>query len=222
METLINDSWCWLCISMGLLLLTTFIMMRQSRQFYTMDVVIRKFSILDLEFPGSEKEIPDIIKGVYKLPEAQRKSTLSALRGQLWVDFLFMPAAYGSIFLVCIKVAEKMNPAGTSLFTWLAWLQLLPWLCDIIENIYLLRKTHPNVPASTKAIHKAYQWLEIAKWGISQIGMVCGLSALLFFWVSGNFDTGSLRYLLIIAGEMGVFVLLQFIPLPVKEAPASI
>ena len=217
MDTLIHDAWSWLCLSIGVMLLTTFIMRRQSRQFFTMDVVIRKFSILDLEFPGSPKEIPDIIKGVYALPAAQQKRTLSALRGQLWVDFLFMPAAYGSIFLVCIKVAEKMNPAGTSLFTWLAWLQLLPWLCDIIENIYLLRKTYPAVPPSSQAVHKAYQWLEIVKWGISQVGMVCGLSALLFFWLSGDFEVASLHYLLIIVGETAVFIALQFIPQPGKE-----
>jgi hypothetical protein len=214
METLINDAWYWLCISMGGLLLTSYIMMRQSRQFYTMDVVMRRFSILDFEFPASPNEIPAIIKGVYALPVVQQAKTLSALRGQLWVDFLFMPAAYGSIFLVCIKVAEKMNPAGTSLFTWLAWLQLLPWLCDIVENIYLLRKTQPNVPASTKTVHKAYQWLEITKWGIASLGMVCGLSALLFFWVTGDFDQTSLRYLLILAAETGVFIGLQFIPAP--------
>jgi hypothetical protein len=217
MEILINDAWGWLCISMGLLLITIFIMMRQSRQFYTMDVVMRRFSILDLQFPGSPNEIPAIIKGVYALPVVQQAKTLSALRGQLWVDFLFMPAAYGSIFLVCIKVAEKMNPAGTSLFTWLAWLQLLPWLCDVAENIYLLRKTAPNVPASTKTVHKAYQWLEITKWGISSIGMVCGLSALLFFWVTGDFDSASLHYLLILVAEAGVFVGLQFIPPPTKS-----
>lgn len=217
METLINNAWCWLCISMGLLLITVFIMMRQARQFYTMDVVMRRFSILDLEFPGSPNEIPAIIKGVYALPVVQQAKTLAALRGQLWVDFLFMPAAYGSIFLVCIKVAEKMNPAGTSLFTWLAWLQLLPWLCDVVENIYLLRKTAPNVPASTKMVHKVYQWLEITKWGISSIGMVCGLSALLFFWVTGDFDPASLHYLLILVAEAGVFVGLQFIPSPAKS-----
>ncbi|HEY9259369.1 hypothetical protein [Chitinophaga sp.] len=217
METLINDAWYWLCISMGVLLLTTFIMMRQSRQFFTMDVVMRRFSILDLEFPGTPAEIPGIIKGVYALPVVQQAKTLLALRGQLWMDFLFMPAAYGSIFLVCIKVAEKMNPAGTALFTWLAWLQLLPWLCDIIENIYLLRKTYPNVPASTKTVHKMYQWLEITKWGVASIGMVCGLSALLFFWVTGDFASGSLRYLLIMAAEAGVFIGLQFIPAPAKS-----
>jgi hypothetical protein len=221
METLLNNAWCWLCISMGLLVVTGYIMSIQSRQFFTMDVVIRPFSILDLEFPGSPQEIPAIIKGVYALPSGQRSTTLAALRGQLWVDFLFMPAAYGSIFLICIKVAEKMNPAGTTLFTWLAWLQLLPWLCDFIENIYLLRKTYPNVPASTKRGHTAYQWMEITKWSISLIGMVCGVSALLFFWVSGDFEVRSLHYLLIIVGEIGVFIGLQLIPKP-AAAPSPI
>ncbi|MBO9731564.1 MAG: hypothetical protein J7623_23185 [Chitinophaga sp.] len=212
METISDNAWCWLCMSMAVLLVTTFIMMQQTRQFFTLDVVVRHFSILDLEFPGSPNEIPNLVKGIYALPLEQQTKTLLALRGQLWVDFLFMPAVYGSIFLICFKVAEKMNPAGVVLFSWLAWLQLIPWLCDIIENIYLLRKIHPNVPASTKAVHKAYQWLEITKWGLSSIAAVCGLSALLFFWITGDFDAGSLHYLIILVVEIGVFIGVQLIP----------
>ncbi|NLR57588.1 hypothetical protein HGH93_05730 [Chitinophaga polysaccharea] len=209
MTILLTDAWCWLCISMAIFLLTAFIMGRQSRYFYTMDVVPRQFSIMDLELPSCQKEMVNLIKGIYAMPPANRQLTLRALRGQLWVDFLFMPAAYGSIFLVCMKVASKMNPAGMVLFHILAWLQLLCWLCDIIENIYLLQKIGPNISESTKMVHRAYQALEMIKWGFSLLGIVCGLSALLFFWVTGNFDVSSLHYLLIIVGEIVIFMVLQ-------------
>lgn len=216
----LTDAWYWLCISMAIFLLTAFIMRRQSRYFYTMDVVPRQFSITDLQLPSCQKELVNLIKGIYTMPAANRQQTLRALRGQLWVDFLFMPAAYGSIFLVCMKVASKMNPAGTLLFAILAWLQLLCWLCDIIENIYLLQKIGPNVSESTKTVHRAYQFLEIFKWGFSLLATVCGLSALLFFWVTGNFAVSSLHYLLIIVGEIVIFMALQ--KLPTREpSPAT-
>ncbi|NLR78124.1 hypothetical protein [Chitinophaga eiseniae] len=220
MSILLTDAWYWLCISMAIFLLTAFIMGRQSRYFYTMDVVPRQFSITDLQLPSCQKELVNLIKGIYTMPAANRQQTLRALRGQLWVDFLFMPAAYGSIFLVCMKVASKMNPAGTLLFSILAWLQLLCWLCDIVENIYLLQKISPNVSESTKTVHRAYQLLEIIKWGFSLLATVCGLSALLFFWVTGNFAVSSLHYLLIIVGEIVVFIALQ--KLPTREpSPAT-
>lgn len=212
MEIMITDGWCWLCITVGVMLLTAFIMGLQGRQFYTMGVVMRTFSILDLEFPSSPKDIPSLVKGIYALPAPQRQRTLTALRGQLWLDFLFMPAAYGSIFLLCMEVAGKMNETGQVFFTWLAWLQIVPWLCDIVENIYLLRKTRPEIECSTTAVHKAYQVMEAFKWGILLIGLVCALSSLLFFWLTGDYMVGSLHYLLVLAGEVAVFIGLQFVP----------
>lgn len=212
MEMMITNGWYWLCITVAVTLLTAFIMSLQGKQFFTMGVVMRTFSILDLEFPSSSKDIPSVIKGIYALPAPQQQQTLQALRGQLWLDFLFMPAAYGSIFLLCMEVAGKMNEAGQVLFVWLAWLQAVPWLFDIIENIYLLRKMRPDIACSSNAVHKAYQVMEAFKWGISLTGFVFALSSLLFFWLTGNYAVASLRYLLILAGEAAVFAGLQFIP----------
>ncbi|SKD09207.1 hypothetical protein SAMN05660461_5090 [Chitinophaga ginsengisegetis] len=211
MEPVIANAWCWLCFSAALLLLTAFIMLRQARHFYLLDVVVRKFSIIDLQFPASSKEIPELIKGIYALPAPQRSRTLSALRGQLWVDFLFMPALYGSIFLLCIQVADKMTPAGEIFFECLAWLQLIAWLFDAMENGYLLNKIKPDVTPSTPEVHKAYQQMVFAKWILLLTGIVCALSALLFFWVSGKYETRSLHYLLILVGEGIVFVIAEVI-----------
>ncbi|SEW51676.1 hypothetical protein [Chitinophaga arvensicola] len=214
MEPIISNAWSWLCISMALVLLTSFIMFRQAREFYILDIVVRKFSILDLQFPASRKEIPHLIRCMYALPAPQQQRTLSALRGQLWVDFLFMPAAYGSIFLMCIQVAAKMNFAGEIFFECLAWLQLIAWFFDAMENTYLLRKIHPDPVCSSVEVHRAYQQMVFAKWILASTGLVCALSALLFFWVSGKYETGSLHYLLILVGEVVVFVALQLLTRP--------
>jgi len=211
MELIISNAWGWLCFSMAVVLLTSFIMLRQSREFYILDVVVRKFSMLDLQFPASPKEIPHLIKCIYALPSPQQERTLAALRGQLRTDFIFMPAAYGSIFLICIQVAGKMNPAGEIFFECLAWLQLIAWLFDAMENSYLLHKIHPGALPSSMEVHRAYQQMVFAKWILALTGAVCALSALLFFWVSGKYETRSLCYLLILVGEVVMFVGLQLI-----------
>lgn len=211
MGLIISNAWCWLCFSVALLLVTAFIMLRQARQFYLFDVVVRKFSIIDLQFPASCKEIPELIKGIYALPAPQQLRTLSALRGQLWVDFLFMPALYGSIFLLCVQVANKMTPAGEIFFECLAWLQLIAWLFDAMENSYLLGKIRPDVTPSTKEVHRAYQQMVFAKWILLLTGIVCSFSALLFFWVSGKYEVHSLYYLLVLVGELLLFGIAQVI-----------
>jgi hypothetical protein len=202
-------SWTWFCIALGLSAITTIIMSRQAKHFFTLDVVERHFSILDLEFAATAKEIVHIIKGIYALPQPQSSQTIKALKGQLIVDFLFMPGIYGTVFLGCMHVSCKMTTNwGQASFVALAWLQLIPWLCDIIENIYLLNKIKPTVLPSTDSIHVAYQRMEIVKWGLSLTGGVCSIAALLFFWVSGKYVAVSLYYLLIIIGEVLLFFIL--------------
>jgi hypothetical protein len=220
MQVVIINPWNWLCISMAITLFTSFLMHLQSAQFYTNDVLIRKFSILDMQFPATARELPNLINGIYLLPAPQQQKTLRALRGQLWLDFLFMPAFYGSIFLLCMQVAGKMEASGRIFFAVLAWLQFVPWICDIIEGIYLLGKIHPNVPPSTPRIHRAYQLLEVCKWGTFLTATVCALSALLFFWLTGRYETASLQYLLILTGEIVLFGVVVYLASLREGAPA--
>ena len=79
-----------------------------------------------------------------------------------------------------------MTSFGHSLFATLAWLQLIPFLCDIIENIYLLNKLKPGSPVSAPAIHTGYLALEVLKWGLSLTGTICGISAMFYFWIIGQ------------------------------------
>ena len=207
MSFLITHGWIWFCIAFSVMLTTMFIMNFQSKKFYTQDVVLRKFSIIDLQFPASAQELVNIIKGIYDLPGGQTQRTLRSLRGQLYVDFLFMPAVYIGIFLLCMQVSSKMSSFGHDVFAVLGWLQAIPWICDIIENIYLLNKIRPKPAVSTLSAHKAFGWLEIFKWGIPLVGAVCSVSALFYFWLTGLYSPDSLRYLLIIVGEIIVFMI---------------
>lgn len=205
MSFFITGGWALFCIMFGVTLVTSFIMNRQSRNFYTQDVVLRKFNIMDLQLPASALEIVNLVKGIYALPGEQSQKTLKSLKGQLYIDFIFMPAAYGTIFLICMQVSSKMTAAGHWIFAGLAWLQIVSWLCDIIENIYLLKKIRKDVTPSTPGIQKAYLRLEILKWGVALTGAVCSLFALFYFWLIGYYSKDSLKYLLIVIGEIALF-----------------
>lgn len=202
-------SWAMFCMAFGLMLLLTFIMSLQSLHFYTKDVVVKKFNIMDLELPATATELINLIRGLYKLPELQSKKAVNALKGQLYIDFLFMPCAYGTNFLLCMLVSAKMQLAfGINIFIILAWLQLIPWLCDIIENIYLLRKINPDPALSSPAVHKAYLLMEAFKWGIALTATICAVAAICYFWLTGHYAVHSLYYLLIIGGEIILFLIL--------------
>lgn len=205
----LNFGWMSFCIVFGAMLLFSFLMSFQSKNFYTEHVVIRKFSMLDLEFPASALELVTYVKGIFKLPTGLAKKTLNALRGQLYFDFIFMLALYGSIFILCMKVSMKLTSFGHELFAFLAWLLFIPLLCNIIENIYLLNKIHPEAVVSKPAIHKGYQLLQMGKWVIALTVAVCSLAAIFYFWLVGQYSLGSLYYLLIIAAEIIIFFILR-------------
>src|ERR1700712_1839399 len=95
----INNGWMWFCIAFGAMLLISLIMKMLSRYFYTDDVVIRKFSLMDLELPASKREIVNLVKGIYRLPPQKSIKTVRALKSEIYLYFIFTPLAYGSIFL---------------------------------------------------------------------------------------------------------------------------
>ncbi|MEX6688249.1 hypothetical protein QTN47_12120 [Danxiaibacter flavus] len=205
-------NWQLFCIFFGIMLLISFLMALQGRHFYTKDVVIRKFSIMDLEIPATPLELKNVLAGLYDLPPEQSRKSIGALKGQLYLDFLYMPFAYGCIYIACALISGKMeHDAGKAVFTALAFLQFLPWLFDIIENIYLLSKIKPDVKASSNPVHKAYLAMEAAKWGIALTGAICAIAALCYFWLSGSYASDSVRYFVFIVAEIIIFAaLLKF------------
>ena len=180
------------------------IMGQLSKRFYTNDGTVRSFSVLDLEFAASSTEITSLIKGIYLLPDVVKgRAAVKALKRQLYVDFIFMPAAYGSVFLACHKVGTMLATHwGQAVFAVLAWLQVLPWLCDVLENCYLLGKIVPEPSVTPPKYFKLYQFNELIKWGLSLTGAVCSIAALFYFWLAGHFSPGSLVYLLIVVAEI--------------------
>ena len=165
---------------------------------------------MDLELPATALELVNLIKGIYKLPPGRSKKTVSALKAQLYIDFLFMPCAYGAIFILCMLVSAKMElHAGRMVFITLAYLQAVPWVCDIIENIYLLHKIRPDVTVSTDAAHNSYLRMEYVKWGLALIAAICAIAALCYFWLAGKYDSRSLYYLAVIVAEIILFVILS-------------
>lgn len=208
MQFLNLDAWPIFIACYSVMLIITLIMMVQSRQFYTLDPIRRKFSIMELEVPASPKELANLVRGLYKLPAAEPARSIASLKDQLGLDFLFMPLAYGSIFLLNWRVAHKLQPhAGYYVFMVFAFLQCIPWICDIIENVYLLGKIDRNVQETSAGKHKAYLWMEGIKWGLSLVPTACAFSAVCYFWLTGDYSGGSLKYLLIFIVETLLFLL---------------
>ncbi len=219
-KLIIYDAWMLFVIALGVMLLATLIMSALGKHFYTQDVLLRKFTILDLEFAATGQEIKNIIDGIFALPMLQSAKVIKSLRWHIFIDFfLFMPAAYGSIFILCMKVSEKMGTFGQFFFPLLAWLQILAFVLDGIENIYLLSKLRHDVSMPSKAAHKRFQILELTKWSLALFATICSLSALAFFWVSGMYNTNSLSYLIVIAAEIALFFIINSL-LPKTKQPA--
>lgn len=93
-----ENSWMCFVILVGIALFAFIAMSILARKFRTHYGVTRKFSIMDLEFPSSKRDYQKIINGIYRLPDSVK--ILSALRGNLLVDFLFMPFTVSYLFYV--------------------------------------------------------------------------------------------------------------------------
>ena len=207
MESFESDVWISFVFVFAVALLIAFIMRLLSTFFYTKDVTIRKFNILDLEIAASPQELANLINGLYQLPVAYSRKAIISLKARLYLDFLFMPFVYGSIMLLCLRINLKAHTAiGKNIFETLAELLLVSWLCDIIENVYLLRKIKPNVVPSSKMVHRLYLFMEAVKWGIIFIAVISCFAFIAYYWVTGKFTSGSVEMFYIILIEIIIFL----------------
>lgn len=165
-------------------------MKRFNRHLCTQDGSLREFNVMDLEFPASSKEIPNILRGIYKLPKPETTAAvLKDLRSHLMIDYLFMPAIYGAIFLLCMYVAHRLGefPVEQGIFAALAWLQILAWVLDLIENGLLLSYIRPDLERELPVgRHKFFTRIVWAKWVFALAGLICALMMMLYFWLAGN------------------------------------
>jgi hypothetical protein len=161
-------------------------MMKQAAKFFS-GKRRKKFSMLELQFPSSPAELSSVLSGIDDVPQLPPPGPVEikgALRGQLFVDFLFMPAAYCGIFLLCIISAHRIDGWIGYFFIFAGWLQLVAWILDILENIFLLSKLRKPTPPGDLTFN-TYQWLEGFKWGISLISLFLALGALGYCWLMG-------------------------------------
>jgi hypothetical protein len=194
--------WVYFILCLTVFFITTIWMAQIAKHFYTHSLTRVSFSIFDLEFPISEEVL-------VKLIDRTDSITKKYLRQHLCVDFLFMGATYTGIGLLCYITALKMEYAGRYVFMILAFLQILPWLFDIAENLYLLNKVAHPVVASSDRVFKIFQFIVKAKFVIALLGAVCSIFGLLYFWITGWFQPASLIYLVIIVFEIVVFIFIS-------------
>ena len=192
----VNFWWLFLCC-FTLASITWRLMAKLQKQFYTMGRVRQRFNIFDLQFTATPEELPKLLEGIDRLPnKTETKTSKDALRTQLYIDFLFMVGFYPLIFLLCLKTSVKMEYLGRQIFMLLACLQAIPFLCDILENCYLLTMLNKSKIPSI-LMHRFYQATVVTKWSIASLGIASAISALLYFWITGNYETSSLKFLLI-------------------------
>ncbi len=203
----IDPIWMWFCIASALAFFFSLLMSRASTELMTLDGSLREFTITDLEFPSNNLDIPFIINGVFRLPDpAQQNRVIKALKRILYLDFLFMPAIYTAIFLICMQVAIKLpeNSFGQYLFAAFAWLQAVAWLCDILENLHLLNWAHKELKIA-KPAHQRYVLIVWIKWGIALVGSISALMMLVYFWMKSAYAPSSLWWLGVYVAELVLF-----------------
>ena len=212
MMVLIDNPWFYFCIAFAVMLLATWLMGMQGAYLFTKDPLRRKFSMMEMEFPDNKSDLSYLVRGIYQLPDEAAK-TIKALRIQLLVDYLlFIPATYGGIFILCMATASKLtSTVGIYFFTIVAWGQCLCFALDYIENTYfwiIIGNRDLPVPAGDGTF-KLMEVLEALKWGFSLVGGIGGFSAIVYFWLSGEYVASSLQFIVVFFAEIGAFVLLQ-------------
>lgn len=213
----IEHGWMWFCIASGIALALTLMMERVGTVLVTRDRSLRKFTIIDLEFPSNPRDIPSIINGIYALSDpAKQRKVEQALKRILYLDFLFMPAVYGAVFLLCMLVAGKF-PAGAfgqKFFTVLAWLQVLPLVCDILENWLLLRSVKRDLKPMTRQSHQFLVVIVWIKWVVALFaGITAGMIAF-YFLIKGDYNPARLIFLAVFILEVVLYFVVQLLLKP--------
>ncbi len=223
MAIIVPGGWLIFCIAASIVMLCSLIMFYLQNFFVTEDPDLRDFTILDLEWASNEKEINNTLRGLMLLPPEIGSKVRRALLTHLYIDFLFMPAAYGAMFIACMQLCLRMPVFGLFFFAILGWSLAIAWVSHIFANISLFRKfwfwkknyqtEKPEKTVFRFIPFRIFRLLEILKWSISLTVLSCVLSAVLYLWVSGFYAVGSLFYLLITVAEFILFIVVLIISL---------
>lgn len=129
-----------------------------------------KFTIMGLELFYAKEKVINILSNL-----DTRVRTI--LRYHFWFDFAFMAGVYPGITSLCMMAREKVISALLKRILYIAaWLQLLAWAGDIIENYYLLSWVQKPVIGNEFIF---YHFIVGAKWIIAITGVLLSIPLLL-------------------------------------------
>ena len=213
MNWIIENWWPFFTALFLLFLVTSLWMAKVAKHFVLPSS--KHFSIFDLELPPSEKSFTILLQDIGKDAEARK-----SLKQHLLIDFLFMPAAYLGIALLCFKTSLKMASIGKWLFLILAAAQLIAWLLDVIENIYLWRKVSkppvglPETNTEKTKAYTSFQFIVKTKFTIAFTGTVCSVFGLLYYWIIGDYQKEALPWL---GGLVLLVIVFSLLSKPLKR-----
>jgi hypothetical protein len=135
-----------------------------------LQVAGEKFTILGLELFYSREKLAAVLVGL-------DSHVQTILRYHLFFDFAFMAGVYPAITSLCMMTREKSSSLRFKKILFVvAWLQLLAWCFDCIENYYLL--SWLEKPAIDDDIG-LYHLVVGAKWVIALTGILIAVPVFL-------------------------------------------
>ncbi len=154
---------------LGLFLGTAFCMKWLETRFYYQGEL---FTIIGLEITYGADRLKELLQ--HTAPAMQ-----TLLRGHFYFDFVFMAGAYGGIASLLMMARYRVKGKRLRTLLWvLATAQLLAWVCDIRENVYLLQWMAPE-----QDIGKAFFMFHVVvmiKWLIAISGLLVSVPVLLW------------------------------------------
>jgi hypothetical protein len=129
-----------------------------------------KISIFGLELFYPKEKIVEIFSGI-------NDKVKTILGYHLSFDFIFMAGVYPGIACLCMMAATKLNGKNLKrILLILAFLQILGWIFDIIENYYLLKWLKSPVIGDEFGF---YQVVVFSKWVIALTGALFAIVVIL-------------------------------------------
>jgi hypothetical protein len=131
-----------------------------------------KFSIMDFELPKSKAYVEQLIKD---FGDNTKVNVIKSLND----DYVFMIGAYPGIALMCYKAMDYTYKNWLFALTVIAALQIIAWIFDIVENIYI-RQWIEGVE-----IRVSLGWFKAMVWSKFVIAITGALLSIFIFLTSG-------------------------------------
>lgn len=203
-----GNLWFYFLPCLLLFIITTVWMANIAKKFFIDLPVQRPFSIFNVEFPGSDASLTDLVNRMSHEVKMQLKKHLN-------VDFIFMLAVYPGVAILCFKAAHSIDTnTGSIILEAMGWAQIIPWICDIIENIILIKKV--NEPQKEMLFtYNTFKWLVGIKFGIALLAITSVLFSMIYIWLIGGF---SITVTLVFTSMVAAFLLYVLVKALIKRA----